>query len=213
MKAILAALCLLVPAAAAHGADIRGTALSPGAGEGEWKPLIDALAAKGTVVAPFVESRHFTFRREPLVLKGVIRISRERGLSLQYTGPQPSVMIADSSGLLLRDPDGRSRELPSGSRETGAIAALLPIMRFDFGALYPRFEIHARRTGADWTFEFTPRDPEAARSLGEISVGGTGFDVHHLEFRRSASQRIEIEVGETRSGEPFAPAELRQFFR
>ena len=86
-------------------------------------------------------------------------------------------------------------------------------MQFDLAALYPRFEIHARRSGADWTFEFTPRDADVGRSLGEITVAGTGTDVHHLEFRHSASQRVEISVGETRSGEPFAAAELKQFFR
>jgi hypothetical protein len=213
MKALLAALVLLALVTNARCADAPGVLLSPGAGEGEWKPLIDALAAKGTVVAPFEERRHFIFRHDPLVLKGTIRISRERGLSLQYVDPEPSIMIADSTGLLLRDRDGHSRELSSGSRQSGAIAALLPIMQFDLVALYPRFEIHARRTGEEWTFEFTPRDPDVARSLGEITVGGTGTDVHHLEFRHSASQRVEILVGETRSGEPFTPADLKQFFR
>jgi hypothetical protein len=213
MRPLLAALAAMVLAGAAHCADIPGTVLSPGAGEGEWKPLIESLAGKGTVVAPFEEHRYFVFRHTPLVLKGTIRISRERGLSLQYTEPDPSILIADSGGLLLRDKDGNTREVPSGSRQSGAIAALLPIMQFDLSALYPRFEIHARRDGADWMFEFTPRDPDVARSLGEIFVGGTGTDVHHLEFRRSASQRVEIMVGDTRSGVPFTAAELAQFFR
>jgi hypothetical protein len=165
------------------------------------------------VVAPFEEHRFFPFRRSALVLKGVIRISRERGLSLQYTDPDPSIMIADSAGLIERGRDGRSRELPSSSRAAGAIAALLPIMQFDLGALFPRFVIRASRSAQAWTFVFTPRDPAAEGSLGEISVGGTGTDVHHLEFRRSATQRIEIEVGDTRSGVPFTPDELARYFR
>lgn len=199
--------------AAAQGAQEPGALLGPGAGEAQWAPLIASLAAKGTVLAPFTERRFFPFRREPTLLKGVLRISPERGLSLQYTDPEPNVLIADASGILLRDRRGRSREMPSGSREAGAIASLLPIMRFDMPALYPRFVIHAYGTQAAWKFEFTPRDPEVARSLGEITVGGSGSDVRHLEFKRSSSQRIEIDVGETRSGEPFTPAELKQFFR
>jgi hypothetical protein len=208
-RAIAVSLALL---AAAHGAQDPGTTLAAGS-EGEWKPLIDSLAAKGTVVAPFTEHRFFPFRREPMLLKGVLRISPERGLSLQYTGPDESVLIADSAGLLVKDREGRTREMPSGSRETGAIAALLPIMRFDLGALYPRFVVRAFRSGPDWTFEFTPRDPDVARSLGAISIGGAGSDVRHLEFKRSPSQRVEIEVGDTLTGTPFSPAELKQFFR
>ena len=198
---------------AASGAEDPGLALAPGGGEREWKPLIDALAAKGTVVAPFTERRYFPFRHDPTVLGGTIRMSRERGLSLQYTAPQASVMVADSQGIILRDGEGHQRELQSGSHGTGGLAALLPIMRFDFAALYPAFVITARGSSDAWTFDFLPRDPEVARSLGEILIGGTGTDVHRLEFRRSASQRVEIDVGETRSGTPFTPAELRQFFR
>jgi hypothetical protein len=189
-----------------------GTLLTAGT-EGEWRPLIDVLAAKGTVAAPFTERRFFPFRREALVLTGVLRISRERGLSLQYVDPDPNILIADSAGLLLRDGRGRSRAVPSDSRESDAVASLLPIMRFDMAALYPRFAVRAFRNGADWRFEFTPRDSGAAEAFGAITVGGTGTDVRHLEFKRSSTQRIEIEVGATRTGAPFSTAELKQFFR
>jgi len=100
-----------------------------------------------------------------------------------------------------------------GSREAGAIASLLPIMRFDMPALMPRFVVRALRTGEGWQFEFTPADPAASGALGTITVAGAGTDVRHLEFRRSASQRVEIDVGETRAGVAFTASEQAQFFR
>jgi hypothetical protein len=210
LRAIVISCSLL---ACARGADDPGVLLTPGAPETEWKPLIDALASKGPVVGAFTERRYFPFRHGPMTLKGVLRISPEHGLSLQYTAPEPSVLIADPAGLVLKDREGRGREVPSGSRESGAIASLLPIMRFDFPALYPRFAIRAWRLGDEWRFEFTPRDPEVARTLGVIEIGGAGTEVRHIEFKRSPSQRVEIEVGETRTGTPFSPDELKQFFR
>jgi hypothetical protein len=199
--------------AAASGAEDQGAPLTPGAGEAQWRPLIDSLASKGTVVAAFTERRFFPFRREPMTLKGVLRISPERGLSLQYTEPEKNVLIADAAGLLLKDRNGRARAMPAGSRETGAIASLLPIMRFDLAALYPLFVIHAQRSGPGWRFEFTPRDPGVTGALGEIAIGGAGSDVRQIEFKRSPSQRVEIEVGETLTGSPFSAADLREFFR
>jgi hypothetical protein len=206
---LLAALALAV---GARGAPGPADTLAPGA-LGEWKPLVDSLSAKGAIEASFTESRHFPFRKEPTVLQGVLRISPERGLSLEYTGPEPSVMIADAQGLVLRDARGRSREMAAGSREAGAVASLLPIMRFDLAALFPRFTVRARRTDAGWEFEFTPRDPDAAGSLGVITVAGGGTDVRHLAFRRSASQAVDIAVGDTRTGVTFTAAELARFFR
>jgi hypothetical protein len=199
--------------AAVHAAEEAGILLKPGSVDTGWAVLLGALAAKAPLRAPFTERRFFPFRREATVLTGVLRVSPERGLSLQYLEPEPSVLIADNSGLVLRDQNGRSREMPEGSREAGAIASLLPIMRFDLPALFPRFEIRAQRTGPDWKFEFTPRDPEAASSLGAITVAGSGQDVRHLQFRRSASQRIEIDVGQGQSGLVFTADELRKFYR
>jgi hypothetical protein len=206
------AIAAFVAFASALAAQDAGTVLDPG-NSADWRPLLDALAARPTVVAPFTERRYFTFRHDPLVLHGVLRISREKGLSLQYTDPQPSIVIVDSAGLVLRDADGRVRTLPAGSREAGSLASLLPILRFDLAPLYSRFEIRGRRAGGDWTLDFVPRDPSLAASLGEIKVGGSGPEVRRLEFRRSAAQRIEIDVGAARTGQDFGPDELKRFFR
>jgi hypothetical protein len=213
MRAIWRAAAVLALAAAAQRAPAQGEVLAPGALPGEWGPLVAALSSKGAIEAPFTERRYFPFRREPTVLHGVLRTSPGRGMSLQYTDPEPSVVIADGAGLVLRDARGRSREMASGSREAGAVASLLPIMRFDLAALFPLFTIRAVGTGADWRFDFSPRDAGAADSLGTVSVLGAGTDVRKLEFRKSESQRVEIEVGVTRSGVLFTPAELARFFR
>jgi hypothetical protein len=213
MKAFRVALLAAAVGTGLRGADEPATLLSADTGEGEWRPLIDQLASKGAVVANFTEKRYFPFHRGPTTLKGVLRFSPAKGLSLQYTEPEPSVLIADAEGLLLRDKEGRTQGLPADSRETGAIASLLPIMSFNLAALYPRFAIHARHDGPGWRFDFTPRNADIAGSLGDISIGGAGPEVTHIEFRHSASTRVEIDVAELRSGSPFAPAELKQFFR
>jgi hypothetical protein len=205
-------LSLLLLSCATLRADV-GVALTPELAGGEWKPLLSALAAKGALQASFTELRFFPFRRDPTILKGTLRVSPDRGLSLQYVDPEASVLVADSSGILLKDAAGHGSPMPADSRQAGAIASLLPIMRFDLAALFPRFDIRAERLGDDWRFEFKPRDPAAASALGTITVVGTKDDVRHLEFKRSERQRIEIEVEGPRSGLVFTPAELRDFFR
>jgi hypothetical protein len=209
VRHIIAAMAL---ASAAHGAPDAGEILTPESAAGEWRPLIGALASKGPVEATFTEQRYFPFRREPMVLKGVLRTSPEHGVSLQYTDPEPNVLIADATGLIFRDRNGRSREMSAASREGGAIASLLPIMRFDLPALFPRFIIRAQRSDAGWQFEFTPRTADAD-SLGSITLAGSGSDVRHLEFKRSDSQRVEINVVDIHSGAVFTPAEQAKFFR
>jgi hypothetical protein len=213
MTPIRAAVLAFALLSAARGGQDASTLLSPESGTGDWKALVDSLAGHGTILAPFSERRFFPFRRDPTQLKGVLRISPDHGLSLQYTDPDAYVLIADSAGLVLKDAGGRVRQMPSGSREAAAVSSLLPIMRFDLAALYPRFVIRAQGSASGWSFVFTPRDPGAADSLGVITVRGAGSVVSSLEFRRSSSQRVEIDVGRTTTGMAFSDGDLRQFFR
>jgi hypothetical protein len=181
--------------------------------EGTWKPLVAVLASKGPIRAGFTERRFFTFRKQPTVLRGVIRISPDLGLSLEYTEPDPMILIVDAAGIIVRDRAGRDRQVPAGSREVGAIASLLPVLRFDVGALSANFDMRAEGDPSGWSFEFTPKDRAMAQTLGTIIVRGVATDVTAIEFRRSATQRIEIEVGETAAGVVFKPAEIRRCFR
>jgi hypothetical protein len=212
----LKALVAILGIALAQGSLIGGgpgLPLTPESAAGEWKPLLSALAAKGPIQASFTERRYFPFRHDPTILTGTLRISPEKGLSLQYVHPESNIVIVDASGILLRDSSGNDSPMPADSRQAGAMASLLPIMRFDLAALFPKFDILAERTGPDWRFEFSSKDPQEASALGVITVVGTGENVRHLEFKHSEHQRIEIEVEDTHAGVAFTPAELRQYFR
>lgn len=213
MRSLLIWVAVLASAAGMRAANDGAVVLDVASGLGDWKPIVDSVAGKGAVVAQFTESRFFPFRFRPTVLHGVLRLSPDRGLSLQYTDPDHYVLIADAHGILVREADGRTREPPSGSHESGAVAALLPIMRFDLAALSSSFVIRGIRAGETWTLTFTPRESGIADTLGEISVSGDRSGVRHLEFKRSPSQRVEIDVSQSTAGAVFDPRELASYFR
>jgi len=190
-----------------------GDVLVLGSNDAAWRPLLAELAAKGTVYAPFTERRHFAFRSVPVILQGEMRLDPERGLSLHYLSPEVSTMIVDAKGVVLRDARGRSRALPNDPSSPSAATALLPVLRFDLVGLDRNFTIRAARAGAAWRFDFTPKNPELKRSLGSIVVEGQGDLVRQLEFRRSATQSVSIEVGDPKSGVVFGSDEAARYFR
>ena len=200
---------------AADPADLISPANKIVVGENDapWKELSTALAANGNVAAPFTENRFLPFKKIPVVFKGDMRLSPDRGLSLHYSTPQDQLMLVDSEGVLLRDGRGRSRELPNDPRAQAATTALLHVMRFDLPELAKNFDLYGKREGDTWQLVFDPRPGELADALSRLIVTGRGVEVKKLEMRKSALQGIEILIGDVRTHVEFTPEELQKFFR
>ncbi len=206
------ALCLCAVARAAVPS-APGPELVAGENDDAWTPLFAALAAQGGVHSTFTEHRWFSVRKTPVVLRGELRHSDARGLSLHYTEPEEQVLVVDAKGLLMRNAQGRTRTMAADPRAPRMDAALLPVLRFDMPALLKLFTLRAARDGDDWRLDFVPRTPELARHLSTLTVEGTGERVSRLEFRRSAKQRVEVLIGETQTGVTFTAEEEKRFFR
>lgn len=206
---------LLFAAAHARAAALleTGPQLVTGKNDADWLPLFAELGAKRVVASTFIEHRWFPFKKIPVELKGVMRLSPGLGISLGYTEPEARVIVIDDKGLLLREANGRQREIPVDPSTPGASTALLPILNFDWRQLDHSFLVYAARSGSDWRLDFVPRDPQLANMLGRITALGDGNVMRQLEFRRSAMQRVEIFIGETKLGVELTPEEKRRFFR
>jgi len=198
----------LSPARGAEPLPIADEARDPA-----WRELLSRLAPNKTRESTFEERRYFPFRRQPVVLTGEIRIMPGRGLSLRYLTPEPRVLIADEKGLLMRDAAGRDHSPPDDPRAKAAIAALADVLRFDPAQLRHSFVMRGRRDGAAWTLSFAARDQALAAGLGTIILTGEGARLRKIEMVRSAGQRVEILIGDTREGVTFTADALSRFFR
>jgi hypothetical protein len=212
---LLFAVLALLPARAADAESIVAPAnlLVPGRISAAWRPLLDALASKGAIYALFEEDRYFPFRKTPVVLRGEIRLSPRRGLSLHYTYPEERTLIVDGRGALLRDETGRNHELPADARAQAAMHTLLEVLRFNLPALAPSFDLYGVRADGGWKFVFAPRAGEMAGVLSRLEVAGAGDEVQTIEMRRSALTRVEIRIRDAQAHAAFTPAETAKFFR
>lgn len=200
-------------AQAAFAVPEMGPQLIVGKNDAEWLPLFAELGARRAVSSEFTEHRWFPFKKIPVELKGVMRLSPELGMSLGYIEPEKRVIIVDMRGLLLRDANGRQREIPVDPNSPAASTALLPILNFDWLKLDQAFQVYASREGNEWRLDFVPRDTQLANALGRITALGAGSRMRQLEFRRSSMQRVEIFIGETRQGVEFTAEEKKAYFR
>lgn len=176
-----------------------------------WRELVARFAQQPDIVADFEEQRYFPFRTDPIVLKGEVRVSRARGLSLRYTTPEERVIILDERGVLARDASGE--QAPPDARAAAANRALLHVLRLDFAALEKEFEVYGRRDGPAWSVGLVPRDEALRRAIGNIYVTGEATAVRTIELRRSAKQHIDIAIAAPRSTTAFTADEVKRYFR
>lgn len=177
-----------------------------------WSDLVAAFAQQPDTTADFTERRQFPFKKEPVELAGVVRVSTARGLSLHYTAPDERTVILDDQGMLIRARAGEKAP-PADPRATAANEALRHILRFEFAALEKDFDLYGRREGPDWTLALVPRTKDLQRSIGRITVGGEAAAIRRIELRRSAKQVIEIVIAPPRPPAAFTAEELRIYFR
>lgn len=177
-----------------------------------WSDLIGAFARQPDTAADFTERRQFPFKKDPVELAGEVRVSAARGLSLHYTSPEERTVILDAQGMLIRARAGE-KSPPADPRATAANAALRHILRFEFAALEPDFELYGRRDGANWSLALVPRTAALRRNIGRITVTGNAAAVRRIELRRSAKQCIEIRLAPPRPFAAFTAEELKTYFR
>lgn len=188
-------------------------ALDPVAPPGPWSELISDLQAKGNIHAEFTERRYLPFKKIPVVFRGEIRLSKDRGLSLRYISPEERTLVVDTDGVLMRDASNRTRELPADANALAATTALLHVMRFDLAPLSRQFSVYAAGGTQVWHFAFDPKGEAVSRTLSRILVTGEKEQVRRIIMRRSALLRVEIDIGDTQENVTFTPEEIARHFR
>ncbi len=189
------------------------TLIADAAHDPAWKDLFVRLAPGRSRVSFFQELRYFPFRKTPVVLTGEIRIVASHGLSLHYLTPESRILIIDDRGLLMRDDQGHERAAPADSRAQAATSALVDVLHFDLPQLEKKFELHGRREAETWTLALVPRDPALVGNLSSLVISGEKTRLRKIELIVSASQHIEILIGETHEDVVFSADELARYFR
>jgi hypothetical protein len=177
-----------------------------------WTLLALAFARQPDIAADFTERRQFSFKPQPVVLRGEVRVSASRGLSLHYLAPEERTVILDQQGVLLRSPAGQKTP-PADPRAGAANDALLSILRLDLATLQQGFELYGDNDGTAWTLVLVPRTEALRRSVGRITVNGAAVTIRRIEIRRTPKQAIEILIAPPRPFHAFTALELKQYFR
>jgi hypothetical protein len=171
----------------------------------------ERLASLAALSADFTEARHTPLKKRPVVVAGVVRIDRERGLSLAYDQPRAPLVILDAQGLLLRHPDGREQPSPPDAEQD--IRLLHALFAFDFATLEKSYERQTlENPDGTWTLVFTRR-PDSTASYRELVLSGNADHLTAITLAKTPNLRTEITLSAPRILPAFPPEEIARYFR
>lgn len=185
----------------------------PVAGAVATPPTGTASTAPAVLRADFVQERWIDGFRHPLRSEGEVVLVHGEGLRWETRTPFPSVMIIRGERMLIRDREGREREM---AENTGAnlpalvhslMGALLTGDRVALGQRFTVIEAPAPREGA-WALALRPQERLLASLYVGIDVQGAEH-VEQLVLRERSGARTTIRFANTQVAAIVGEAERR----
>jgi hypothetical protein len=176
-----------------------------------WQTRLQALSAPATLRVAFTETRGTPLKKKAVVVKGVARLARDHGLSLDYARDDAPLLVLDDKGLLLRHSDGRDQAAPAEAEK--GVRLLHALFTFDLAALGQDYEIYAEeKNGGAWTLDFIRR-PGSDAYHQRLALAGEAARLTGIQLERDARRRIVIALDPPEIDPAFTPEELARYFR
>lgn len=206
LPVLLLALAALVALPRRAAAEPYAATLPPAA-----RARLENLARPRVVVAEFTESRFTPLKKKPVVVSGIVRIDRARGLSLAYDQAGSPVVILDEKGLLLRRSDGREQAAPPEAADD--LRLLHALFVFDLATLEKSYALSATESAdGAWTLVFTRR-PDVAATYRELTLSGDATRLTRIVLAKTPNLHTDIALGHTEFAGEFTDEDLARYFR
>ena len=164
---------------------------------------------------PFTESRAFAISKNPARQTGVLRSSKENGLSLSYEGAKAHVIVVDDKGLIDRAPGGHERQVTVADHpELSTLTDLyLNLLRGNADKLFAYADVYFTGTDRKWEMGLSPHDPALAKRVGKVVVSGGGRDIERVENVLPDGGSRTLEFGRVVRNPKYSPEEMQTYFR
>ena len=172
---------------------------------------LDALARPQTLVGAFTESRFTPLKKKPVVVSGIVRIDRARGLSLAYEQSGSPVVILDEKGLLLRRAGGHEQAAPPEAADD--LRLLHALFVFDLATLEKSYALAASESSEEtWTLVFTRR-PDVAATYRELTLAGDASRLTRIVLAKTPNLHTDIALDPPQLDVTFTAEDLARYFR
>ncbi len=164
---------------------------------------------------PFTESRQFAISKQPVRQTGVLRSSKDHGLSMAYEGAKPRVLIVDDRGLIERQPDGHERQVSIADHPelAGLTDLYLNLLRGNSDKLFDFADVYFTGTVHGWQLGLIPKDSAVGKRTGRVVISGSAREMHRIENVLPNGDSRALDLGAVERNPKFTPETVNAYFR
>lgn len=173
-----------------------GTALAQGTFTVD--DLMHDLAATGASTTAFVETRHSSALKTPLVVTGELRYAPPARLERRVRTPVEERYVVADGTVTIERKDGAARIVSVASMPTlGAfLESIRATLRGDLATLRRFYRVEIEGTPAAWTLVLLPSDQEMAELVSVIRITGARGRLTGMEVVEAGGDRVVTRFGE-----------------
>jgi hypothetical protein len=173
-----------------------GAALAQGAFTAD--ELMRGLAATGDSTTAFVETRHSSALKTPLVTTGELRYVRPARLERRVRTPVEERYVVEGDDVTIERKGGAPRTVSLASQPAlGAfLESIRATLRGDLATLRRFYRVEIEGEPAGWTLVLLPSDREMADLVSVIRITGARGRLTGMEVVEAAGDRVVTRFGE-----------------
>jgi outer membrane lipoprotein-sorting protein len=173
-----------------------GAALAQGAFTAD--ELMRGLAAAGDSATAFVETRHSSALKTPLVTTGELRYARPARLERRVRTPVDERYIVEGDNVTIERKGGAPRTVSLASQPAlGAfLEGIRATLRGDIATLRRFYRVELEGGADSWTLVLLPSDPDMAELVTVIRIAGARGRLTGMEVVETGGDRVVTRFGE-----------------
>jgi len=174
---------------------------APSAPTPETAALIARLARPAPADTAYREVRFVSVLNEPLVLDGELHYGGKGELGKRVDQPyRETTTISAAKVEVRRGAKVQRFSLERAPELQALLAAFSALLGGDAATLAQYYAIEASEDGNRFTLRLTPRLPDLARHLSQVTVDGSGTEPHCFSFRQTDGDSSVMLFGRLAAG-------------
>jgi len=170
----------------------------------------ETLATITTLEADFVQERHISLFKEPLVARGVCYYQTPGTLRWELTEPYVSILVLKDGKVAKFDRvDGRLRKMNPGTEDLlrEVLGQIVEWIKGDFSHAEEMYRLEFQKA-SDYRIVMKPRSPELRKLIAaiELTIDSKTYRATRVVIREPGEDFLEIRFEAEKLGEKLEPA-------